>query len=341
MTLFEFLSVVVVVSVSPSCRGLKNPSSVLHSRIVTVSRFTVTSVMKMRSVVACTRGSQSFGFADLGDASSFTFEFCMRLVILFSLLLVLDDVVDVAVVAVVCISPVFVVDLSGVRGSISVLITILLLSGISFAVLIVVGLVRLADDDDDDEEEHDESEFCCSCFSFSFSRRCSASPMLPDCSGTFTDDEDDEDSVAESCDSSTFTTIGCGTMIDFFVSMMIFGDSRGFAMVVVGVFLMVMPILPDSFESTSALRLAPIGRSSLLLLSLLDVPASSRCTVLILFGVGMMSLGMGATCAAAGDVLCVALEPFVATVGIVTVILGLEFSSFFFSLSLSSSSDCG
>lgn len=31
---------------SISCRDLKNPRSVLHSRIVTVSKFTVTSVMK-------------------------------------------------------------------------------------------------------------------------------------------------------------------------------------------------------------------------------------------------------------------------------------------------------
>lgn len=318
VTLFEFLSV-------SSCRGLKNPSSVLHSRIVTVSRFTVTSVMKTRSVVACTFGSQSFGFADFGDANNFTFEFPIRLCVklLFSLLC--------CCCCFVRISPLSVVDFSGVFGSVSVLITILLLSGISFAVLIVVGLTTPADVDDDDDEE-EKSVLCFTFFVFSTAAWC----------GAFALDEDDDDSVAESCESSTFTTIGCGTMIDFFVSMMIFGERRGFVLLDDDdgvVFLMVMPILPDSFDSTSALRLAPIGRSSLLLLSLLDEPASSS--------EGMRAAGTvvagDATLAAGGSVkvLRVVLEPLVAlgiaAAAAVMLSFGLECSSFFLSLLRSSS----
>lgn len=132
----------------------------------------------------CVFGNHNFGLADFGEANNFTFELVTRFEHLFSLLLF------------VLISELSAVDFSGVFGSVSVLITILLLSGISFDVLIVVGLVAVEDVDVDADEEDEDSEICFT-FSFSFFSV-----------GTFTDDEDDEDSVAESCESSTFTTIG-------------------------------------------------------------------------------------------------------------------------------------
>uniref|UniRef100_A0A182XU14 Uncharacterized protein n=1 Tax=Anopheles quadriannulatus TaxID=34691 RepID=A0A182XU14_ANOQN len=65
-------------------RVLKKPASVLHSRIVTVSRLTVTSVINTWLVV-CAFGSQRRGGAARGDSVSVLT--CLLILLLLLLLL--------------------------------------------------------------------------------------------------------------------------------------------------------------------------------------------------------------------------------------------------------------